>query len=76
MIISTSASLRRPSWLRRTGGMTMPSWWTSVASGFQPPGALPPMSIQCPVLAMSAKSSPSTKTGATRLTSLRCVPAR
>jgi hypothetical protein len=33
----------------------------SVAFGAQPPGTLPPMSIQWPVLASSANSSPSTK---------------
>ena len=34
------------------------------------------MSIQCPVLAINANSSPSMNTGMTSLTSLRCVPPR
>ncbi len=54
----------------------MPSWWISVADGAQPPGTLPPMSIQCPVLANRANSLPSTNTGDTSTTSFRWVPLR
>ena len=54
----------------------MPSWWISVALGAQPPGTLPPMSIQWPVVAMTANSSPSANTGAMIWTSCRWLPPR
>ena len=42
-----------------------------MALGAQPPGTLPPISIQWPVEASSANSSPSTKYGEIRTTSCR-----
>ena len=38
-----------------TGGMRRPSWKTSVASAANEPGALPPISARCPMLADEAE---------------------
>ena len=53
--ISSSISPRLNSF---TGGSRSPSCSTSVALAEKPPGTMPPVSGQCPVLASQANSSP------------------
>ena len=59
-----------------TGGSRKPSCSTSVAWAEKPPGTMPPMSGQWPVFCSQQNSSPSTKTGLAKRTSMRCVPPR
>ena len=59
-----------------TGGRRRPSCSTSVALAENPPGTMPPMSGQWPVLASQANSSPLWKNGFTKRTSIRWVPPR
>jgi hypothetical protein len=59
-----------------TGGRRSPSCSTSVALAENPPGTMPPVSGQCPVLASQHQSLPSRKNGCTNFTSIRCVPPR
>ena len=58
----------------RVGGSRIPSSSMVVASGGIEPGAVPPTSAWWARFATQPTSAPSRKTGATRVTSLRCVP--
>ena len=67
-ISSTSVRMTSPSTIF-TGGMQGGSQKTSWAKGLKPPGAVPPRSHWCSVLATQQNSSPSWKTGAMTATS-------
>ena len=71
--MSSTTSVSTPSAMSRTGPILKPSWKMSVES-IDAPTSLPPMSIQCALVAEKPTSTPSTNTGAKIVTSLRCVP--
>ena len=68
------ANLASTAAVRSIGGSRSPSSSISTASGGIEPGAMPPRSAWCARFAAQPTSRSSTKHGATRVTSLRCVP--
>ena len=68
-----SDSFGRPASISLTAGSRRPSWKISFASVEMLPGAMPPTSFQCAMLAVHATSSPSANTGIASTTSLRWV---
>ncbi len=67
-----SSSFQTPSRSTREGGITMPSWNTSVAAGEIEPGTMPPMSHRWPQASVKAIRRPPQNTGATNTMSLLC----
>ncbi len=68
--MSSAASFVTPAAISRVGGMMMPSWKMSVASGLMDPGRRPPMSAKCAQPMTKAQRRPSWKTGARNTWSL------
>ena len=68
------SSLTSPAWMSRMEERMSPSWVTSSAVPDQPPGAMPPMSVQWPRLAANPTRSPRWKMGRHTMQSAWWVP--
>ena len=71
LMISKTGRIGSPSAMILMAGSRSPSWKISVASPVSEPGAMPPTSELCAILAVQAITRPSAKTGITTTISFR-----
>ena len=73
--MASVASFVTPAATSFVGGIMMPSWKISVASGLIDPARRPPMSAKCAQDMTNADRTPPVKTGASSTWSLECDTA-
>ena len=73
LMISITGRIGSPSEMILMAGSRSPSWKISVASPVSEPGAMPPTSELCAMLAVQAMRRSPANTGIATMMSLRCV---
>jgi len=73
LMMSMTDRIGSPLEITLIAGRRRPSWKISVASPVSDPGAMPPTSELCAMLAVQAMMRPSAKTGMATMMSFRCV---